>query len=1172
LHALIRLFLEEAAFTSGLERLEAAALWNAAEAESNRLNATFDEPGFAALLAARSTVAPAPPPPPAFTGRQHWGDIPDVTRFLGRATEQNTLKRWLHDSRTRVVAVIGMGGMGKTLLGARTAVDLAPEFDRVCWRSLREAPPFDDWLTETIRVLSPDQQLPQPLSGVDKLLELAHQSSCLLVLDNYESVLEPHTSSGGYRPGYEWYGGMLQAFAQSPHQSRLLLTSRERPPELAALHGDAAQLLLLTGLPANDGRTLLRDHGLTGEPEAWETLTQRYAGNPLALKLAGASIRELFGGDIGAYLADLELGQSAIFGDVRRLLDTQLQRLADVEQQVLRWFAVEREPMSFAELAANLGSGYSRRDARETVEALLRRSLLERREAGPNSTFSLHPVVLEYVTEQLAEEVADEISAGELQALRVRPLTKAVAKEYVRANQERVLVWPVLERSIARLGSRSAVTQHLMRLLVVLRVLPWDEQGYAPGNITNLLRLLRGDLIGLDLSGLSVRQAYLQDVEMLDANLARARLVESVLTEAFEFTGAVSLSANGEYLAAGTTHGDVCLWRVEDRVLQALGTGHTSASWGVALSADGRQLASGGLDGTVRLWDPVSGMCLATGRGHRGGVRSVALSGDGQILVSGGDDGTLRLWDGLTSAPLAVADAHPGGVWSVAASNDGRLVASCGIDGMVRLWDGRDGRSLALLPGHAGRLYGVTLTRNGGLVISAGIDGTVRAWETAAGKMLGTLQGHRGVIQGVACNEDGQVVATVGADGAVRLWNVVSGAPLAALHHHVGGIRGVAVTVSGHMLASVGDDGTIRLWESATGQVLATLQGHTGWQRDVALSRDGRLIVGAGNDGRVRLWDVDGDAPMLTMGGHTGGVWAVALSDDSRLLATAGDDGTVRLWDLPGGTCRAVLRGHQGGVWRVTMGGDGRLVASGGLDGTLRLWSGDGRLVGVLEGHRDGVRAAAFSANGRVLVSGGLEGLVKLWPSAGRGQPRVLEGHTGLIRAVAANADASRVVSGGADSTLRMWDPDRGREVVRIEGVAGIRAVALNRDGIILATGGDDGLVRLWSASTGESLSTVTAHVGGVWGVAIGADGHTFASGGADGMLRLWDLRGPTLQREYRADRPYERMDITGLTGVTAAQRGALIALGAVDRMPRGIDDEPVHLAARVASGRTHSA
>ena len=74
-------------------------------------------------------------------------------------------------------------------------------------------------------------------------------------------------------------------------------------------------------------------------------------GNPLALKLASTSIGELFGGDIAAYLADLDFGPGALFGEVRNLLDGQVQRLSALEHDVLRWFAIEREPISFSESA-----------------------------------------------------------------------------------------------------------------------------------------------------------------------------------------------------------------------------------------------------------------------------------------------------------------------------------------------------------------------------------------------------------------------------------------------------------------------------------------------------------------------------------------------------------------------------------------------------------------------------------------------------------------------------------------------------------------------------------------------------------------------------------------------------------------------------------------------------
>ena len=52
------------------------------------------------------------------------------------------------------------------------------------------------------------------------------------------------------------------------------------------------------------------------------------------------------------------------------------------------------------------------------------------------------------------------------------------------------------------------------------------------------------------------------------------------------------------------------------------------------------------------------------------------------------------------------------------------------------------------------------------------------------------------------------------------------------------------------------------------------------------------------------------------------------------------------------------------------------------------------------------------------------------------------------------------------------------------------------------------------------------------------------AAGAADGWC---DFLGGELRHTLQSDRRYERLDITGLTGITEAQRDALLALGAVD-------------------------
>src|SRR5262249_26600979 len=178
-------------------------------------------------------------------------------------------------------------------------------------------------------------------------------------------------------------------------------------------------------------------------PAAWEVLVARYGGNALALLVVGETIRAVFGGEITPFLVQGE----AVFGDISRLLDGHVARLSATERAVLTCLAVEREPVDFATLVANLGTETLRVAALEAVEALTRRSLLEWGEQG--ATFTLQPVVLEHATEQLIAAATEEIGGGEPTLLVRLPLVKAQAKDYVRRSQERLLASAVLERLAA---------------------------------------------------------------------------------------------------------------------------------------------------------------------------------------------------------------------------------------------------------------------------------------------------------------------------------------------------------------------------------------------------------------------------------------------------------------------------------------------------------------------------------------------------------------------------------------------------------------------------------------------------------------------------------------------------------------------------------------------------
>ena len=94
-----------------------------------------------------------------------------------------------------------------------------------------------------------------------------------------------------------------------------------------------------------------------------------------------------------------------------------------------------------------------------------------------------------------------------------QPLIKAQAKEYVRQTQERLIGAPILQQLTAQHGAWRSRRSGCWRYWTAGAVGQPAEQGYAPGNVVNLLRLLRGDLRGLDLSRLAIRQAYLAQVD-----------------------------------------------------------------------------------------------------------------------------------------------------------------------------------------------------------------------------------------------------------------------------------------------------------------------------------------------------------------------------------------------------------------------------------------------------------------------------------------------------------------------------------------------------------------------------------------------------------------------------------------------------------------------------------
>jgi hypothetical protein len=343
------------------------------------------------------------------TRRQDWGEALAIPEFYGRSEELTTLAQWLSGERCQLVVLLGMGGIGKTSLSIKMAQHLQDSFECVIWRSLQDAPLAEDLLTDIIRWLSEEVQALSTLrtslaKQILQLIEHFREHRCLLILDNVDSIMCDGERAGQYRTGYEGYGELLSKIGGAAHRSCLFLTSREKPKEVALLEGEfqTVRSFLLNGVSREAGQNILRSKGLTASETAINTLIDCYAGNPLAMKMAATTIQTLFNG----HVLDFLQYQSLVFGDFYELMRQQFERLSDPEQEIMYWLAINREPVPFSKLQADIVSPMLEVNLIEAIESLSRRSLIEKKA----SLFTLQPVVMEYVTRRLVEQVRDEIS------------------------------------------------------------------------------------------------------------------------------------------------------------------------------------------------------------------------------------------------------------------------------------------------------------------------------------------------------------------------------------------------------------------------------------------------------------------------------------------------------------------------------------------------------------------------------------------------------------------------------------------------------------------------------------------------------------------------------------------------------------------------------------------
>ncbi len=1101
--------------------------------------------------------------------REDLGEAPTAQVFHGRQDELVTLKQWVMDPNCQLVMILGIGGIGKTALATALTNQVKDRFDFVFWRSLHNAPPLEHFLQQCLHFLSLQPQ-PLPTRSDDLLaLLLRHLQAyrCLLVLDNFESLLQSGQSVGHYREGYEQYGRLLRLLGETEHQSCLLLTSREKPREITQLEGKDSPVrpMSLAGIGQLEGQKLLQGKDIYGTSEHWARLIRQYSGNPLALKLVAEPIQTLFAGDIARFLQEDKIA----FSDITDLLDQHFKRLSPDEREVLYWLAIEREGIPLEKLQANLVHSVSKGELLATLHSLGRRFLFDQLE---HALFTLQPVIQEYVTDEIIKYACDEFETGMSETWSNYAFLKALAKEYIRESQQHLILAPIARRLLDLYG-QTGLEQRMQAHLAHLRTPLPQRDSYIVGNVLNVLMFCHTDLSArinlsaFDFSQLPVRQAYLQDVVLPNVNFSAAHFQECVFTNTFGEILSVTFSPDGQLLAAGTSNGEIWLYSLRQQTLLRILSGHTDGVWSVAFSPDGTLLASGSDDQTVRLWDQETGKCLQIMSEHSNRVRSIKFNSSGNILSSGGEDQNIHLWSMPDGTLLRTLTGHTGRIWSIDFSPDGSYLASGGTDSTVRIWEVDSGNCITILSEHTHWVRTVRFSLDGRLLASASDDQTVRVWDCQQATYQHIFLGHTNRVWSIAFTPDNQTLISGGEDANLRLWDLQHGTCCKIIQGHSRGIRSIAVDVTGQWLVSGGEDQAIYLWNLSAGVCTKIFRGYTNRIWCVDSSQSTNQLASCSEDGCIRLWNLDSVRCIQTLYNRAR---CVAMQPGGVLLASSGEDQKVRIWDLTSGQCRHVLDGHATWVRTIAFSPDGLFLATGGEDGIIYVWDirdpsrVDQRRI-TLHEHTNWIRSVAFQPHGDLLASGSDDQTIRLWNRHTGKCIRTLSGHTGRVRGVAFHPDGKLLASGSEDRSIRLWDLTTWDCVAVLEGdIQRILTLAFSPNGQLLACGSNDATVGIWSLRkrTGQHVEQahmlrLRGHEGQIRSVCFHANTSRLASASEDGTIKLWDVKvragvgDPTVEatcvNTLSSGRPYEGMNITNAQGLTEAQKLSLLTLGAID-------------------------
>ncbi len=1102
-----------------------------------------------------------------------WGSDFPFSTLHGRQTDADAVKAWIEQERCRVVMLTGVGGIGKTALAWAVATALKNSF-HIIWRSLHDQSPQDvlQDIHSFLATLHPDSNLASSHFSsssdlVSTILQLLQQQPCLIVLDRFESVFQPEETAGCYQPSCREYEDLLRQVVGRSHSGCLLLTSREISADWQRLPPAYGRVKALEPLGLTQGQhffdafdvnsDLFSNSSESAESD-WLRLLDICDGNPSTLNEAATALRTLFASDVAVLVEEMERGY--LPPSIRDSLAEQIERLSLDEREILDALAIAQQPLSLTMLRQGLVSLQSRAQLPDTLDSLLRRSLIQ----SQDSFYVLTPMLKSYVRRQFVQHVVDELVSGNLRRFLHHALIRANSRDDIRERQQRLVLQPIAKALQNELPIGLGMKGHLQHILSRLRSDYRTQAGYGAGNIVNLYRHMGWSLEGMDFSRLPLWQACLDDVSLAGVNLARAKLRNCKFSSCLGSQPVVALDRQGEFLVVGDRQGQLLVWTLQDNQQRIFLSEPESSVTCLAVHPHRPLVASGHTNQRIYLWDTNTAKRIPLLMPQGGAVTSLRFSADGATLASGSTTGWVQCWtmESLQVPQLSLTASVP--IRDLEWGMSDRQLISLSDQNEVIVWDVETGDRLHTFQSSEMAPAKTVFFSNNNIPVSplspdessavvvCSEEGRLRLFDLVTKRPIQSLQSPAdglGVITVATVPNNQLLLAAANPDQVVRVWNLSTNETLQTFSNLDDPIVSLDIAANGSLLATASDQ-AIRLWDLETGTRYKTLARHQCRVCSLSISQDGAVLAVGNDDCTIKLLNLRTDSDLKTLRGHVNWVYAIAFSPDHKSCASGSDDGTIKLWDIDSGRSLQSFSGHRQTVRAIAFSPDGQKLASVSDDGSLKLWNLDtGTCINSVLAHNHRIFEVEFSPAGDRLATCSADQHIGLWDAATLESITLpLEGHQSRLRTLAFNTQGDYLLSGGDDQTARLWNLSTGEcEQVWDEQASKIHAVAFDAHGQGLVCASHQGRFGIWSLAQERWIASIADEPGFTL-VQFGCGAEVLIAVNEQDQVAVWSFGDRSFPFLFQVNQLYKNMNISGVTGINEAQKKVLRQLGAVEQ------------------------